>query len=298
MQIRNGSDLLKICQEKNLSLHQVMLEYESDKSGMTPDEIMEKMKYNLKVMKDSAYQGLGEPGPEERRTGGKIIGGEARKMFRRYQNSSSVCGYPMARAVSFALSVTEVNASMGRIVAAPTAGSCGILPGVLFSLAESHQIPEEKLLGGLLTAGAIGLVIAKNASLSGAEGGCQAEVGSASAMGAAAAVEIMGGTPEQALHGGAIALKNLLGLVCDPIAGLVEAPCSKRNAIGTANALVAAEMALAGIESVIPFDEVVTAMHQVGRMMPCTLRETAEGGLAATPTGRRLKEEIFYFGVK
>lgn len=182
---------------------------------------------------------------------------------------------------------------MGRIVAAPTAGSCGVLPGVLFSLAESHHVSEEKLVEGLLTSGAVGLVIAKNASLSGAEGGCQAEIGSASAMGAAAVVEIMGGTPEQALHGGAIALKNLLGLVCDPIAGLVEAPCSKRNAIGTANALVSAEMALAGIESVIPFDEVVEAMHQVGRMMPCTLRETAEGGLAATPTGRRLKEEVF-----
>jgi len=289
MQIKNGADLLEICRRKSYSLHKIMLEYESYKSGKTSEEIKGLMLVNLQVMKDSAYQGL----DEEKDIRGKIIGGQARKMHQRYEKITPVCGHTMARAVSFALSVTEVNASMGRIVAAPTAGSCGILPGVLFSLAESHHISEEKLVQGLLTAGAIGLVIAKNASLSGAEGGCQAEVGSASAMGAAAVVEMMQGSPEQALHAGSIALKNLLGLVCDPIAGLVEAPCSKRNAIGTANALVAAEMALAGIESVIPFDEVVTAMYQVGRMMPCALRETAEGGLAGTPTGRRLKSEIF-----
>jgi len=149
------------------------------------------------------------------------------------------------------------------------------------------------LLQGLITAGAVGLIIAKNATLSGAEGGCQAEVGSAAAMGAAAIVEMMGGTPAQALHGAAIALKNLMGLICDPIAGLVEAPCSKRNAIGTANALISAEMALSGIESVIPFDEVVATMYQVGRMLPCALRETAEGGIAITPTGLKIKEEIF-----
>ncbi|MEL7567275.1 MAG: L-serine ammonia-lyase, iron-sulfur-dependent, subunit alpha [Dehalobacterium sp.] len=289
MQIKNGADLLDICRQRNCSLHQVMLEYESYKSEKTGEEIKGLMRVNLQVMKDSAYQEL--IGEKEMR--GKIIGGQARKMHQRYGKVTPVCGHIMARAVSFALSVTEVNASMGRIVAAPTAGSCGVLPGVLFSLAESHLISEEKLVQGLLTAGAIGLVIAKNASLSGAEGGCQAEVGSASAMGAGAVVEMMGGSPEQALHAGSMALKNLLGLVCDPIAGLVEAPCSKRNAIGTANALVAAEMALAGIESVIPFDEVVTAMYQVGRMMPCALRETAEGGLAATPTGQRLKGEIF-----
>ncbi|MEN3003012.1 L-serine ammonia-lyase, iron-sulfur-dependent, subunit alpha [Dehalobacterium formicoaceticum] len=290
MKIRNGADLLALCDEENLSLHQLMLLYESDKTGKTPEEIKGTMAVNLQVMKRSAYQGL----EEDAAFAGKIIGGQGKKMRQRYETVQPVCGATMARAVSFALSVTEVNASMGRIVAAPTAGSCGVLPGVLFSLAESHQIGDEQLVEGLFTAGTIGLVIAKNASLSGAEGGCQAEVGSASAMGAGAAVEIMGGSPAQALHAGAIALKNLLGLVCDPIAGLVEAPCSKRNAVGTANALVAAEMALAGIESIIPFDEVVEAMHQVGRAMPCALRETAEGGLAATPTGQRLKLEIFH----
>lgn len=294
MQIRNGADLLEICRQRHLPLHRVMLEYESNKSGKTPEEIRKVMQSSLRVMRESIDQGLNE-GKDIR---GKMIGGQAKKLYQRYKNTAPVCGYPMARAVSFALSVTEVNASMGRIVAAPTAGSCGVLPGVLFSLAETHEASDDRLIAGLLTAGAVGLVIAKNASLSGAEGGCQAEVGSASAMGAAAAVEIMGGSPEQALHAGAIALKNLLGLVCDPIAGLVEAPCSKRNAIGTANALVAAEMALAGIESIIPFDEVVAAMHQVGRAMPCALRETAEGGLAATPTGMRLKQEIFQSGEK
>lgn len=288
MQIKYGADLLALCREKAMPLHQLMLEYESKNSGKPAAEVFELMRTHLQVMHNSAYQGLDENSQLE----GQIIGGEAKKIKQRSQKAAPVCGHTMARAISFALSVTEVNASMGRIVASPTAGSSGVLPGVLFSLAETYQFVEEQLVKGLFTAGAVGLVIAKNASLSGAEGGCQAEIGSASAMAAAAAVEMMKGTPEQALHAGAIALKNLLGLVCDPIAGLVEAPCSKRNTVGTANALVAAEMALAGIESVIPFDEVVTAMYQVGCALPHTLRETSEGGLASTPTGISLKNKI------
>ncbi|MGI6658056.1 MAG: L-serine ammonia-lyase, iron-sulfur-dependent, subunit alpha [Dethiobacteraceae bacterium] len=288
MQIRNGADLLAICREKAMPLHQVMLAYESKKSGKTTAEIFALMRTQLQVMYSSTQQGLSENSNLQ----GQIIGGEAKKLKQRSQKTKPVCGYTMARAVSFALSVTEVNASMGRIVAAPTAGASGVLPGVLFSLAETHQLAEDQLVEGLFTAGAVGLVIAKNASLSGAAGGCQAEIGSASAMAAAAAVELVKGSPEQALHAAAIALKNLLGLVCDPVAGLVESPCSKRNAVGTANALVAAEMALAGIESVIPFDEVVAAMYQVGRTLPLTLRETAEGGLAITPTGIKLKKKI------
>jgi L-serine dehydratase len=164
---------------------------------------------------------------------------------------------------------------------------------VLLSIKETFDLKDEELIKGLFTAAGTGILIAKNATLSGAEGGCQAEVGSASAMGAAAVVEILGGKPEAVFHAAAIALKNLMGLICDPIAGLVEAPCSKRNAIGTANALISAEMALAGIESVIPFDEVVSAMYKVGRMMPCNLRETAEGGLAATYTGKCIRKSIF-----
>jgi len=293
MVIKTGNDLLKICNKQKIHLFEAITLYEKNISGKTEIEILEKMKKNLTVMRDAIYKGLNSDDEELK---GKIIKRDAKKLKERYETKKTVCGEIMAKAVSYALASMEINASMGKIVAAPTAGSCGILPAVLFSIEESHGILEEQLINGLLTASAVGIVIAKNASLSGAEGGCQAEVGSAAAMAAAAVVEMLGGTPSEALNGAAIALKNLLGLVCDPIAGLVEAPCAKRNAIGTANALVAAEMALAGIESVIPFDEVVDAMHKIGKMLPCTLRETAEGGLAATPTGRRIANEILEQG--
>ena len=289
MQIRSGQDILQLCQEQDGHIYDLAIRYEQEISGKSPDEIRQVLRGQLQVMQESTLQAI-DPQWQGR---GKIIGGEAQKLRQHYENNSPVCGMVMARAVSFALGAAEVNACMGRIVAAPTAGSCGVLPGVLFSLRETHQLSEEKLIEGLLTAGMVGLVIAKNASLSGAESGCQAEIGAASAMGAAAVVAMIGGTPEQALHGAAMALKNLLGLVCDPVAGLVECPCAKRNAIGTANALIAGEMALAGISSVIPFDEVVEAMNRIGRSMPGALRETSDGGLAVTPTGRRLKAEIF-----
>ncbi len=284
-----GQDLLEICQQYDMHIYDVALQYEKSKSGKTKAEIIGVMRNHLQVMGESIESGLNT---EQEKLQGKMIGGEARKLRERYERINPVCGLTMARAMSFALSCLEVNASMGRIVASPTAGSCGVLPGVLFSIKETHQVTDEQMVQGLLTASAVGIVIAKNACLSGAEGGCQAEIGSAAAMAAAAIVEIQGGTPGQALHGAAIALKNLMGLICDPVAGLVEAPCSKRNAIGTANALISAEMALAGIESIIPFDEVVHAMYEVGRTMPCALRETAEGGIAATPTGKKLKKEI------
>ena len=192
-----------------------------------------------------------------------------------------------------ALAMAESNACMGRIVAAPTAGSCGILPAVFLTAKEEGKISYSDMVMSMFTAGAIGMVIARRATISGAEGGCQAECGSASAMAAGALVEALGGTPEMVGHACAIALKNVLGLVCDPVAGLVEIPCIKRNAMGGANALVAAELALAGIDSVIPIDEVIDAMRAVGRLMVPSLRETGEGGLAATPTGRELAEKIF-----
>lgn len=289
MDFRKGEDLLKRCEVYRNAIHQIALKREALVSNRTEEEICSEMRKNLAVMREAVGKGLHSSELDIR---GKIIGGEAKKMKVRYESTNPICGYPIAKAVSFALGVMEVNASMGRIVAAPTAGSCGVLPGVLFSLEDSQQIEEEKLVEGLFTASAVGIIIAKNATLAGEEGGCQAEVGSAAAMAAAAAVEIMGGTPSQALHAAAIALKNLMGLICDPIAGLVEAPCSKRNGIGAANALLSAEMALAGIESVVPFDEVVDAMSQVGKMMPCALRETSMGGIAATPTGKKLMSEI------
>lgn len=198
----------------------------------------------------------------------------------------------MLKAVAAAMAVLEVNASMGQVVAAPTAGSCGILPGVLVTLGEELHLDDDELTKALFTASAIGLIVSKNATVAGAEGGCQAETGTAAAMAAASAIELLGGSPEEVLHGAAMTFKNILGLVCDPIAGLVESPCVKRNAIGAANALISTDMALAGIKSIIPFDEVVDAMYKVGKSMPVELKETALGGLAATPTGKRLAKEI------
>jgi L-serine dehydratase len=203
--------------------------------------------------------------------------------------SGEFCATAMAKAIAIA----ECNASMGRIVAAPTAGSCGILPATILTMEALYHIPEEKLILSLFTAGAIGLVIVREASIAGAEGGCQAECGSAAALAAAAMVELRGGTPSQAANACAIAIKNQLGLVCDPVAGLVEVPCVKRNAGGVMCAIAAADMALAGIKSVIPVDEVISAMREVGEALPATLRETAQGGLAVTPTGLALKQKIF-----
>jgi L-serine dehydratase len=188
--------------------------------------------------------------------------------------------------------VAEVNAGMGKIVAAPTAGSCGVLPAVLLTVAEELNAGEEQLIEALFAASGVGLVIAHQASVSGAQGGCQAEIGSAACMAAVAAVELAGGDPESAAHAGAIALKTLLGLVCDPVAGLVEVPCVKRNVTGAVNALVAADMALAGIKSNIPLDEVIVTMGQIGNSMPCSLKETAQGGLAITPTALKVKERV------
>ena len=196
-------------------------------------------------------------------------------------------------AMAMAISSSEVNASMGRIVACPTAGSCGILPAVILTVGERLNLSDEELIQGLLASSAVGMIIAQNATLAGAEGGCQAECGSAAAMGAAATVEMMGGTPEMALDAGAIVFKNILGLVCDPIAGLVEVPCAKRNFAGAVSALTTADLVMAGIHSKIPFDDTVEAMYRVGKSLPASLRETALGGLAITKTGLKLKEKVF-----
>ncbi|WP_304944596.1 L-serine ammonia-lyase, iron-sulfur-dependent, subunit alpha [Vallitalea guaymasensis] len=290
MNYKNGKELLAICDEKNLAIYDVAILNESINSSLTKEEIYNVMKNNLDIMKNSIEKGLDE---KEKNIKGFMIGGEAKKLKRFYENNKSICGKTMSKAISYALSVMEVNVSMGRIVACPTAGSCGVLPAVLLAVKEKFDLDEETVVKGLLTSSAVGIIIGKNACLSGAEGGCQAEVGSASAMAAAAIVEMLGGTPEQALNASAIALKNLMGLICDPVAGLVEAPCAKRNAIGTSNAMISAEMTLAGIKSIIPFDEVVIAMGKVGKMLPVNLRETAEGGIATTPTGRKLRKKIF-----
>ena len=288
--IKEGKDIIRICQEENITISELAIKYEIEKSGRTREEIREYMAGCLEVMKESVKKALRDDGYEIR---GKIIGGQAKTMWERCKKGNTACGDTMAKAVSYALSTMEVNASMGRIVAAPTAGSCGVIPAVLLSIKDTYELDDDQLIDGLLVASFIGMTIAQNATLSGAEGGCQAEIGSASAMAAGAVVAVLGGTPEMSFDAGAMALKNLMGLVCDPIAGLVESPCSKRNAIGTANALICADMALSGIKCVVPFDEVVVAMKRVGSQLPCELRETALGGVATTPTAMEIAKRIF-----
>jgi len=248
-----------------------------------------KMERNWQVMKESVREAL----KSQRRSRSGMIGGDGQKLLQYTAKNATLSGR-ILKAVGRALAVAELNAAMGLIVAAPTAGSAGILPGVLTVLAEELQKNDEEMVLSLFCAAGVGLIIAQKASLSGAEGGCQAECGSAAAMAAAAAVELAGGSPDQAIEAVAISLKNNLGLVCDPVAGLVEVPCAKRNALGAANALVAADLALAGIGSVIPADEVIQAMGEIGRAMPSSLRETAQGGLAQTPTGKELAAKILH----
>jgi len=223
-----------------------------------------------------------------------LIGGDSKRINDYIIKENTICGSTVNKAMARALSCSEVNASMGRICAAPTAGSCGIIPASIITVSEELNSNIEDIIDALFTSAGIGEIIAKNATVSGAEGGCQAECGSAAAMAAAAIVELKNGTPEMSLHAASIALKNVMGLVCDPIAGLVESPCAKRNASGAVNALISADMALAGVKSIIPFDEVVEAMYKVGKSLPYELRETALGGIAGTPTGIKIKEEIIY----
>ncbi|MGL4453577.1 MAG: L-serine ammonia-lyase, iron-sulfur-dependent, subunit alpha, partial [Sarcina sp.] len=222
-----------------------------------------------------------------------LIGGDGYKLQKYLESGKSFTGDAVILAMAMALSASEVNASMGKIVACPTAGSCGILPSVMLTAKSRLNISDEELLNGLLAASAVGMIIGQNATFAGAEGGCQAECGSASAMAAAGLVELMGGTPEMSFDAAAIVIKNVLGLVCDPVAGLVEIPCAKRNASGAVNAISAADIVMAGIESKIPFDDAVIAMAQVGKALPESLRETALGGVAISKAGLRMKKKVF-----
>jgi L-serine dehydratase len=283
----SGGEVLALAQKEGLSLGRLALRWESEQAGETEDLLMARMAERLKVMRAAVERGL----RGEDRSPSGLAGGQARLVWEAAANPR-VGGATLTRAAARALAVAEVNACMGRIVAAPTAGSCGIVPGVLLTVAEEREKGEEDLVLALFTAGLIGYLIARRANLAGAAGGCQAECGAAASMAAAAAVELAGGSPEQALNAAAISLKGSLGLVCDPVAGLVEVPCIKRNALGAANALTAAEMSLAGVKSAIPFDEVVDAMAAVGRSLPRELKETALGGCAATPTGKAIKKSL------
>ena len=270
------------------SVAELMIATEYELTGRKRDEVLRLMTRNLDVMKGAVIMGLDE---SKSRSG--LTGGDAAKLHKYIQSGKALSDYTVLTAAKNAIAVNEYNAKMGLVCATPTAGSAGCLPAVLTSAIEKLELTETQQLDFLLTAGAFGLVIANNASISGAEGGCQAEVGSAAAMSAAALVLAAGGTAFQASQAICFVIKNMLGLICDPGAGLVEVPCVKRNAMGASYAFIAADMALAGIESKIPVDEVIDAMYQVGTSMPTAFRETAEGGLAATPTGRKLSKEVF-----
>ena len=289
MDFTTAEELLEICNKNGQSIAEAMHLREVVYGELDSDGVDLKMKKSLEIMRASAHRPL----REVVRSMGGMIGGEASKLEERRTQGKSICGNVLTKALIYSQAVLEVNASMGVIVAAPTAGSAGVLPAVLFALEEEFDLSEETLLKGMFTAGAIGYLLMKNASVSGAEAGCQAEIGSAAAMASAAAVEMMGGTPEQCLDAAAITISNMLGLVCDPIAGLVEMPCQSRNAAGASNALTSAEMALAGIKSAVPFTEMAACMYRVGKGLPSELRETALGGCAATPTGCSLKCKIF-----
>lgn len=282
-------DLLNTASKEGCTLSSLVLAQQAEQLELPEEEIYERMRKSYQVMAECIEPGCS---PDLRSTSG-LTGGDAYKMRKATKEGKNLTGSLMGSALYRALAVSELNASMGRIVAAPTAGSCGIVPAAVLTMQEERNLSERQCVMSLFTASAVGMVIANNASLAGAQGGCQAECGSAAAMAAAAIVELSGGTPQMIDSAVSTALKNILGLVCDPIAGLVEIPCIKRNASGVAGAFVAAELALAGIKSAIPADEVILTMKKVGDTLPSSLKETAEGGLAATPTGKRLREQVF-----
>ena len=283
------SELVAEAERSGKKISELVLDDQAAVCETSKEKLYKKMFKSFRIMQSSVEDGM----EEDTRSVSGLTGGSAWKMKQQVDAGKNICGSLFGHAMTMALAVSETNACMGKIVAAPTAGSCGILPAVLLSVMEEKNIPEEDVVMSLFTASALGLVIANKASIAGAEGGCQAECGSASAMAAGALVEMCGGTPQMVADACAIAIKNILGLVCDPVAGLVEIPCIKRNAMGTANAFTAAELALAGITSAIPVDEVIWAMKKVGDSMAVTLKETGEGGLVATPTGKALRQQVF-----
>ncbi len=282
MDFKNAEELLAACQETGCSISALMKQRECELTENTMDEITERMAHRLQVMRQSVSTPIQSP----KRSIGGLIGGEARLVSLHRESGASICGSVLSKAISYSMAVLETNTTMGLIVAAPTAGSSGVVPGLLLALQEEYQIPEDRMIDALFNAGAIGYLAMRNATVAGAVGGCQAEVGVASAMAASAATELMGGAPEQCLHAAAFVLMNLLGLVCDPVGGLVECPCQGRNSAGAAIALTAAELSLSGVRQLIPFDEMLAAMYRVGRQLPPDLRETGLGGCAATPAGK------------
>ena len=287
MALDSMKEIFERSARENIPFWEIVLQYDMEERQVSRQASMAKMLSTWQAIQDAADSYTGT-----QRSVSGLVGGDGLKMRLYARRGESIGGEFMDEVIVQAISMAESNACMRRIVAAPTAGSCGVVPAVLLPLCEREHYTQHELLEALYVASGIGAVIAYRASISGAAGGCQAEIGTASAMAAGALVSLRGGTNEQIGHAVAMALKNLMGLVCDPVAGLVEVPCVKRNVIGAVNAVSAADMALAGIESRIPVDEVIDAMGEVGRRMPVEFRETALGGLAATPTGERLKREL------
>jgi sda_alpha: L-serine dehydratase, iron-sulfur-dependent, alpha subunit len=266
--------------EKKLPISEVMRQREILLGETTAEIVDQRMDRVLEIMKDAAFSPIKDPVISM----GGLIGGEARKLCEFHDLGKSLCGNVLGKGITYAMATLETNASMGLIVASPTAGSAGIVPGMMLALQEVYGFSDKKIRQALFNAGAIGYLAMRNATVAGAVGGCQAEVGIASAMAASAAVELLGGTPLQCTYAASTVLMNMLGLVCDPVGGLVEYPCQNRNAAGVSNALIAAEMSLAGIPQFIPLDEMIDAMYTVGKKLPAELRETALGGCAATPS--------------
>ena len=280
MDFKNAKELLALCQEKKLPSSEVMRQREILLGETTAEIVDQRMDRVLEIMKDAAFSPIKDPVISM----GGLIGGEARRLCEFHDLGKSLCGNVLGKGITYAMATLETNASMGLIVASPTAGSAGIVPGMMLALQEVYGFSDKKIRQALFNAGAIGYLAMRNATVAGAVGGCQAEVGIASAMAASAAVELLGGTPLQCTYAASTVLMNMLGLVCDPVGGLVEYPCQNRNAAGVSNALIAAEMSLAGIPQFIPLDEMIEAMYTVGKKLPAELRETALGGCAATPS--------------
>ncbi|MCH3954339.1 MAG: L-serine ammonia-lyase, iron-sulfur-dependent, subunit alpha [Eubacterium sp.] len=289
MDFKNAKELLQVCEENNLTISEAMKRREHDLTGADDAEITQRMTEVYQIMKDSARRAIEKPV----KTMGGIIGGESSRLHKLAENGKSIFPGIMNRAAAYSMGVLEVNASMGLIVAAPTAGSSGVVPGVFLAYQEEKKVSDEKMVQALFNAGAIGYLAMRNATVAGAVGGCQAEIGIAAAMAASAVTELEGGSPEQCEDAASTVLMNMLGLVCDPVAGLVEYPCQNRNASGAANALVAAEIALAGNKQLIPLDQMIDTMYDVGRRLPAALRETALGGCAVTEAGLECSQCIF-----
>lgn len=281
--------LLEMAEARNVPIHEIVIENEMKSSDISRAEVMENMRERYGIMFSSVEKALDQALPTE----GGLVTGIASNQYLYSQSGDTLCGRFINTVMARALSASEVNASMGKICAMPTAGSCGIVPAVLISIGEEYNRTEEDVIKALITASGLGAIVVENATVAGSEGGCQAECGVAAAMAAAGAVELKGGTPAMSMEAFSYSLINVMGLVCDPVAGLVQIPCAQRNASQAVNALLSADLALSGAKFPIPADEVIDAMYKVGKLLPVQLRETAMGGIAATEKGKDIACRIF-----